>query len=497
MRSDAITHTWGYLGVDVGGTGAKAGVFDASGRRLGAGQAGFTAETTDEGFAEVPVETIYEAARKAARSALRESGVRVRAMSVVTQGQTFVTLDEDDHPLHPAIIWYDSRAAEQAAQLAAAIASAAPSGPLPLVQSISSAPKILWLRARRPDVMARAHRHLLLPDYFAYRLSGKAVTDPVTAATTGLYAYGSPGYCVTALDAAGIGSASLAAIQEPGTPIGTLLPAMADEWEVNPDVLLITGTNDQFAGALGAGNSRPGIVSATAGTCLALVTVVPALPDPLPAGLFGGPFVIPGAAYMLAYAKTAGLVLDWLRAQVCPHLSLRELDAMAMTVPVGSNGLTASPHFDGMISPRALTHARGFLANLTLGHTLADLYRALLESLAYSVRENLGLLRDAGGDTQLVRAIGGGAVSDVWLQMVADVSGVPIERPAVTEAAALGAAMLAAVGMGEYASLAESAAALYRADRIFMPDADTCAAYEPLYRRYRELCDRMYRSADE
>lgn len=484
--------TTAYLGLDVGGTSAKAGVFDEEGHLVGFWREGYSPTVSPEGHAEIPIETIYEAARAAARQAIAQSGAHVAALCVSSQGQTFVALDEQGHPVHPAILWYDSRAANEAVWLQEAIRAGVRSGPMPSVPPIASAPKILWLRQHRPEAMCRARRFLLLPDYFAYRLTGEAVTDPITASTTGLSASEAMDYCEEALAAAQIEKESLARIQPIGTPVGPVTPAAAEEWNLAPGALLVVGTNDQYAGALGAGNVRPGILSETTGTCLALVTLVEALPDPCPPGLLGGHSPIPPYRVALAYSKTAGLVLEWFQKVFCPDCTLGDLEALAAEAPIGSGGITMLPHFDGMVSPHPNPAVRGAFVGLTLQHSLGDLYRAVLEGLAFSLRENLEFLQSLGMEVEVIRSIGGGAKSDLWLQIKADVTGLPVERPAVTEAATLGAAMLAAAGHGRYPSPAACSTAWYRSSRTFAPDATQRARYDEAYRAYRDLLRKLY-----
>jgi xylulokinase len=487
-----------YLGLDVGGTGAKAGVFDGAGRLLGFGRARYAASGMGAGHAEVDIEELYAAARDAARQAVRDSGRRPAALSIASMGQTFVALDGAGRPVCPAILWYDARAAAEAAELARALQAAGPSGdgwPAPYLDALATAAKIVWLRRHAPEAAQRARYYFLAPDYLAYRLTGEAVTDTNTASSTGLYADGAPGYDPRALAAAGVDAAALARIQPPGSPIAPVRDDLAREWGLAPGALLAAGTNDQYAGALGAGNCRPGIVTETTGTCLALVTLAERLPDPLPPGILAGRYPIPPYQFALAYAKTAGLVLDWFRETLSPGRSLADLEALAAQAPPGSRGVTVLPHFDGMVSPAPHAGARGAMLNLTLGHTLADLYRAILESVAFSLRENLALFHDHGLRASALRAIGGGARSDLWLQIKADVTGRAIERPAVTEAATLGAAMLAAVGCGAYGSLAESSAGLYHVERVFEPDERRAAQYEEPYRAYRDLCRALYEPA--
>ena len=480
-----------FLGLDIGGTGAKAGVYGRDGRLLGAGRAAYAPLISPEGYAEISIDLIYTSARDAARQAIQAAGAPIQALAVATQGQTFAPLGADGAPLHPAILWYDSRSVAEAEQLQAAVQSTVAAEDMPFVEAIAAAPKILWLRRHYPQQMALARRYLLLPDYFAYRLTGEAVTDPCTASTTALYAEGAADYDLRVLAAAGIDKRELARIQPPGSPIARVRPQAAEEWGLSPETLVITGTNDQYAGALGAGNCRPGILTETTGTCLALVTLFTHTFNP-PPGLQQGAFPIEGYRYALAYAKTAGLIVDWFRQQFGAGKSLAELEALAAASPPGSRGVTVLPHFDGMVSPTPNQASRGAFLGLTLGHTVGDLYRAVLESIAYSLRENAELMRNSGLDFSVVRAIGGGAKSDLWLQMKADVMGVPIERPAVTEAATLGAAMLAATGAGEFVSVAECSTAFYQAERVFAPDPARREQYEAPYRAYRELYRKLY-----
>ncbi len=482
----------GYLGLDVGGTGAKAGVVDARGRLLGFSHRPYSPGLTEEGHVEIPIDRIYAATRQAAVSAIGKSGARIVALGISSQGQTFVSLDEHDAPLHPAIVWYDARASRQAERLRNALQRANLSQGMPKVPPISTAPKIFWLREHSPGLMARARRYLLLPDYLAYQLTGRAVTDPATASSTGLYAMDTEDYCPQALAAAEISKESLAEIQKPGRPIARVLPKSAESWGLDADTLVVTGTNDQYAGALGAGNCRPGIVSVTTGTCLALVTLTETLPQPMPPGLFGGRFPISRYQYGLAFSKTAGVVLEWFNRELCPGKSLHELDEMASPVPIGSHGLVMLPHFDGMLSPVPNPQARGAFLNLSLHHTCADMYRATLEALGYTLNECLELFRRSGFDINTVRAIGGAAQSDFWLQMIADVTGLPIERPEMVEAAVLGAAMIAAVGAGAFASLEESSEAFHKRERVFTPCAESHAVYEELGKNYVRLYQHVY-----
>ncbi len=482
----------GYLGLDIGGTGAKAGVFDREGVRVGFGQRCYAPRVDEAGHAELPIDMIYEACRDASREAVTSAGAEVLALAVSSQGQTFVSLDDTGRPLHPAIIWYDSRAGEQARRMAKAVAQRTDGKPGRNITAVASGAKIRWLFENRPDVMKQARRFLLLPDYISYRLTGQAVFDPAIAGTTGLYQESPAGYCRAALEVAGVQTDQMSSVQPAGTAIGRVLGKPAEEWGLSDKTLVTVGTNDQLAGALGAGNCTPGIGSETTGTCLALITLARAISGSLPPGLLTGPFPILDFRYVLAYCKTAGLLLEWFRRELAGGLSLEEMDGFAATVPPGSRGLNVLPHFDGMVSPTPNAASRGVFCNLNLNHSRNDIYRAILESLAFSLRENLEMVERCGFQMEALRSIGGGARSDVWIQIKADVCGRPIELPVEREAAVLGAAMLAAVGHGDFESVEESSGRLYRVRRVFEPNPGTRAAYEESYSEYRRLQSTLF-----
>jgi xylulokinase len=481
-----------YLGIDVGGSGARAGVVDRFGQVLAVSHQAYQPHVSQEGYIEIPIETVYSAAQTAAASAIGACGARIVAVSISSQGQTFVSLNARDEPLHPAIVWYDGRASEQADRMKQLLRLTNFGEPIPAVNPISTAPKIMWLRERFPTLIAQAKRFLLLPEYLAYRLTGRAVTDPATASSTGLYNQDAPDYAAAALTAAEICRSAIADIQEPGQPIAHVLPAAARAWGLDDQTLLVTGTNDQYAGAVGAGNCRPGIVTFSAGSCLALVTLTEKLPQPMPVGLIGGRFPVPQFHYALAFAKTAGVVLEWFNRELSSDKKLTDLDDMASQVPIGSHGLMMVPHFDGMVSPVRNPEARGAFLNLSLHHTRADMYRATLEALGYSLNEGLLLLRQTGFVIDTVRAIGGGARSDIWLQMIADITGRSIERPATIDAAIVGAAMLAALGSGAFTSWAEICEVFYRGEQVFSPRPENHAAYEGFFEKYVQLYQHIY-----
>jgi len=467
----------------------KAGVFGQDGKLLALSRRSFKPTISRDGHVDIPIDVVYKSARETVREAVGKSRAKILAMAVSSQGETFVTLDKDDHPLHNAIMWYDSRADRQAEELCSAVYSAA--GRKISIDAIMTVSKIRWLQEHRPAIMRKARRFILLPDYLAYRLTGLAAIDAHTAASTGLLMSDEDKYDPAVLEAGRIDLSQLSTILIPGTPIGKIKKTAAADWGLSPETLLVTGTNDQYAGALGAGNCRPGILSETSGTCLALVTLTKKQPRNLPAGLLGGKFPIPDHWFILAYSKTAGLVLDWFRKIVAAETSFEELNEAAKKVPVGSNGLCMVPHFDGMISPTPNQRMRGAFIGLSLHHGRAHMYRSILEALTFNIMANIQIMQSRGLNIEVIRSIGGGAANPLWRQIKADAAGLPVELPAVPEAATLGAAMLAAYGRGDFNSLEETSSRFYHCRAVVKPDLTRHGLYREAYENYSRILEHM------
>jgi len=485
-----------YIGIDLGTTAIKVGLFDGAGNTAATASREIQLDTPSTGFVEFDAEGYVERAFECARKVLATPDVHageIAAIGVSSQAQTFVLLGEDDRTLRPAVSWLDVRAGAEAEKLSAQSVQLG----FEKVDAISSGPKLLWLRRHEPEVMDRVRRVLVIPDYLIYRLTGRAVSDAVFAASTGAYDPWGREWIEGLLATCGLDIGAMPEVLWPGETAGHLTTAAARALGLAEEVLVAVGTNDQPAGALGAGNVSPGCASLALGTALAIVATSDSR-DNVPAGVGVTPHPASdkagdaGALYaFLAYAKTAGIVVRWFRDTFAPSQSYDALFQEVASVPIGAEGLSCLPHFSGTATPDFNPSVRGAFSGLTLAHGRAHLARALAESLAFTVRENLELLSPAVRVGEL-RAIGGGSRSDVWLQMIADAAGVPVERPRTSEAACLGAAGLGMVAAGRFASVAEAARGLYRSGRRFEPNPEVRDQYAEAFIRYRVLYGALY-----
>ncbi|MDP6379990.1 MAG: FGGY family carbohydrate kinase, partial [Phycisphaerae bacterium] len=440
-----------YIGVDLGTTAVKVSIFDAGGRALAVTSREFQLDSPKPDWLEFDADKYLGCAFEGIREVLADPGVDARSVKAVglsSQAQTFVVLGEDGRPLRPAISWLDVRAAKEADELSEASVGLGHGD----VDVMTSGPKLLWLRRNEPGVMDCTKRVLHLPDYFIYRLTGRGVSDPVTAGTTAIYQHCSKLWVEELLDMCGLRREMMAEVLLPGDAAGKLTSEAAEILGLSENVIVAVGSNDQLTGAIGAGNVIPGYASIAMGTALAIIVTCETDADP-PAGVWAWPHAARGLGAMLIFAKTAGIVVRWFRDTFAPGLSYEELFDEISQVPIGAGGISCLPHFMGTATPTYNPSVRGAFSGLNLSHGRGHLARAIVESLTFTVGENLNLVGPAVGGVTTVRTIGGGAQSDIWLQMIADATGVPVERPETHEAACLGGAELGMVAVGRFGSV--------------------------------------------
>ncbi len=447
-------------------------------------------------FVEQPIETYWEACVAGTQECLKEhDGQAVRAIGLSSQGQTFVPLDAEGRALHNAIVWLDARATDQCRQIAAHFDrqdNFLKTG-VPDFNQIASGPKLLWLRQHEPEVFENTVHYLMLPDYIIWRLTGEMVGDPQDLGSTGMLDRQQGQWWPQMLEFIGVTEEQLPAIGYCAQPVGTVLSQPARTLGISEEAVVVVGANDQTTAMLGAGNVRPGIITANIGTALAVMATTKHDVRDFRYGINAGRHAVPELFALLSFTQTAAMTLTWFRdALVTDGSDYGQLHAEAASVPPGCDGLLMLPHLTGTASPDFNPHARGAFVGLSLSHERAHLVRAILEAVAYCLREHVERLTALGATAERVRAIGGGSRSDLWLQIMADVTGLPIERPVCAEAASLGAAILAAVGVGYYDSLPAAAEAFYQTQRTFVPDAGNSETYNDMYQRFRHTYEILY-----
>lgn len=489
------------LGLDVGTTSVKAGLFDADGRRVAAEGREYRLSSPAPDHVEIDAEVWWASAVAAVRAVLATAGARpgdVEAMAVSSQGETVVAVDADGRPVGPALVWLDNRAAPEARELAAAFPNSLvyDRTGIPDVNPTWPAAKLLWWRRNRPEVFSAAARFVLVEDFMLRRLTGRFATEGGIQCTSMLFDIVGGGWWPEMLEAVGVTPARLPEIVAPASVVGGLTASAADALGLPVGLPVVAGGMDQGAGAVGVGNIGSGRVSESTGGAL---TVQAAVGRHGADGSRQTPVYVhsaPGQYLYCPVCPTGGMALTWFRDTLGPSVdgeaaSYDALTALAAPIPPGADGLTMLPHLAGAFSPEYVPAARGAFIGITLAHTRGHFVRAVLEAVAFMLRRNVELLDRAGARASEIRSHGGGARSALWNQIKADVCGLPVVTLEGEDAAVRGDAMLAGVAAGVYPDLAAAGAALIRTRDRYEPNLSNRALYDDAFDRYNRLFEAL------
>jgi xylulokinase len=488
------------LAIDAGTTSVKAGLFAPDGRMLALRREEYQLDTPSVERAQLDPQKYWQACVRTVRQVVEEAGVRpeqIRALGVSSQGETTITLDREGQAIYPAMVWLDNRAVDQAAALAKKFSDQVYDvcGVQELIPTWTAC-KLLWLRENEPQVFARAWKFMLVQDFLIYRMTGRAVTDGSVACTSALYDIRNHVWWPEMLAAVGVEAERLPEIIQPGSQVGRLTAQAAEALGLSPETLVVDGGMDQSTGAIGAGNISPGIISESTGAALGIHATIPSPAlDPqkmIPVCYHS----LPGKYLFAPVCPTAGMALKWLRdtffqpeilaAEATAVDAYDALTALAAETAPGADGLLMLPHLMGAYSPVANAAARGVFSGFTLSHGRGHFVRAVLEGVAFMLRQNLDTIREAGVPVRELRSTGGGSRSPLWNQIKSDVCQLPLVTLASEDTALLGDAMLAGVACGVFASVEEASRAMVIVKEKYLP-AGQSGLYEEAYRRYCDL----------
>jgi xylulokinase len=474
--------TRAVIGVDIGTSSSKGVLVGLDGSILGTATRSHTVDRPQPGHVEMDAEIWWDEFVQLARELLDTSEADVVAAGVSGMGPCVLVTDDAGTPLRPAILYgIDTRATAQIERLTAELGGAdairARCGSSLSTQA--AGPKLAWLAENEPEMFARARRLFMPSSWLAWRLTGSYLLDrhsasqctPLYDATTGAWYAPWASAIAPQLD--------LPPLVWPGDVAGTVSKAAAAATGLPAGIPVIAGTIDAWSEAVSVGAQRVGDLMLMYGTTMFLINTV-AEPITSPT-LWGTEGAFPGTHSLAGGMATSGAITGWLR-ELFGSLDYPELIALAEASGPGARGLIMLPYFAGERTPIADPDARGIVAGLTLSHTRGDLYRAALEATALGVRHNVEAMTDAGATIDRIVAVGGGTQGTLWTQIVSDVTGLPQVIPAQTIGASFGAAFFAA-----------STVADVRIDDwnpqagIRQPNPETAAAYDELYRLYRDL----------
>lgn len=480
------------LGIDIGTSCAKAVLVDPDGRILGVAAESYPIDQPQPGWAEQDPEAWWQAACTAVRGALAEAAAapaEVAGIGLAGQMHGTVLVDRTGQPTRPAIIWPDRRARREVEQAIAAVGLGR-LGHLAANRPATgfAASSLLWLLAHEPEALAAADRLILPKDYVRFKLTGRLATDPSDASATLLFDVARRTWSAELLAAWKLPHWLLPEVLPSAEVAGELQPEAAEALGLVPGTPVATGGADQACQALGSGLIDPGLASCTIGTGGQLLT--PSATPRYDASLRLHTFchALPGRWYAMGAALAAGLSLGWFRDRFAPaEATFEDLAGEAAKVPAGAEGLLFLPYLVGERTPHFDARARGAFVGLTLAHGRAHAVRAIMEGVAFALRDCLEIVRELGpGPAQIVTA-GGGGSQQPWQGILASVFGLPVMSAAGPERTAVGAALLAGLAVGVYADPAEARARAVRYEPPVEPQPADVARYQDLYAAYRQL----------
>lgn len=484
-----------YLSVDCSTTASKAVVFDSTGSVLATASEPLTLTHPQPGWHEQDAEQWWQATRAAIADVVtRVDAGQIRSLCLTHQRESFVCLDAAGGPLRPAILWADGRAGAQIAALGTRHIHELSGKPPDVTPALY---KLAWLREHEPAVLTRATHVVDVQAYLAWKLTGRWATSYGSADTLGLFDLRRLTWSDELLELAGVRREQLPELTRVGAEIGTLSSPVAAALGLSflpggRGLPLIAGIGDGQAAGIGANVTEPGSAYLNLGTSMVLGVQTGSYQcDPAFRTLAGA---LPGTYTLETILNSAAYLAGWFRAQFGdPALAGAPdpaLEAAAAALPPGAEGLLTLPYWNAAQTPYWDADARGATVGWHGGHTRAHLYRSILEAVGFELRLHLeGLEKATGQRVSVLRAMGGGSRSQLWTQLVADITQLPVQIGAQSEVSALGAAVIARAaddGRGS-AGIPDAAAAMAGPSRVVLPRPALARTYEQLFNVYRQL----------
>ena len=474
------------LGLDVGTTGTKAILFSTEGEVIAQAYRGYPTQMPQVKFCEQDPEDWYQAVCQTTKEVCAGKEDKVVALSLSTQGGTMVAVDEAMQPLRPAIVWNDARAEEECKEYLEQVGSGDTmyqKAGWDLHPSASSA-GVRWIKKHQPEIFEKLAMYLSVPDYICYKMTGKTCVDISNVGINRFADIRKGEYDPELLAFSGLKEKQLAQIVPSGKKIGYLTEKAALELGLTVRTAVISGAHDQYAVALGAGASDPGDILIGSGTCW-VVTYIGDKPA-FETGFAQSVAASPNRWGSLRSLPTGGICLEWLR-NISAQMPYDQINQGVAGCKAAEEGLYFYP-FSGYAGKKQF--ARGSFIGLDLSHNTFHMARAVMEGVAFQIAEMLEAFPVKPGQDGLILA-GGASKSAVWSQIVADITGLPVQIPNTADLACVGAAIMAGVGSGVFATMEEGYRALAVKNQVITPNPQQAAIYARLCKTYAQTAQHL------
>ncbi len=477
-----------YIGVDLGTSAVKLLLMNEKGEILNVVSKEYPLYFPQPGWSEQKPEDWWEAVKTGLKSLTREfDKTKINGISFGGQMHGLVILDKDDNVIRPALLWNDGRTFEETDYLNNVI------GKDKLSQYTANiaftgftAPKILWVKNKEPENFARIEKIMLPKDYIAYKLSGSFCTDVSDASGMLLLDVKNKCWSKEMMDICGVKESQLAKIYESYEVVGSLKPELAKEFGFREDVKIVAGAGDNAAAAVGTGtvgNAMCNISLGTSGTIFISnkdfgVDKNNALHSFAHAD---------GHYHLMGCMLSAASCNKWWMEEIMQTKEFGKEQEAITDAMLGNNHVYFLPYLMGERSPHNDSNARGTFIGMTMDNTRADMYQAVLEGVAFAIRDSFEVAKSLGIDIRRSKICGGGAKSPLWKKIFANVLNIDIDVIESEEGPGYGGAMLAAVACGEFTSVEDAAAKLVKVVDTISPDPEIAARYEERYKKFANI----------
>ncbi len=495
------------MGIDFGTGGVRVGIFDREGTPVVFHAVEFETKYPRSGWAEQDPDEWWSALVEATNKVLDEGNVspeEIAGIGVDATASTVLAVDEKDKHMRPAIMWMDIRASDEAMRIQETGDPALKYNGHGPVSAEWGLPKAMWLKEKEPETYNNAKHICDCGDWAIHRLTGEWTASINMASSKFYYDRDEGGFPESLFEAVGIEDLLDKYPQnvlDPGTAVGELRRGVAEELGLKAGTPVAEGAIDAYAGALGLGVVEPGKLALITGSSHVMIGQAA---EPIYNPGFWGAYtdaMIPGQYTIEAGQASTGSIVAWFKNSFAKHAAEEAekrgvdpydvLNELAHDIPIGSDGLVVIDYFQGNRTPHTDSQVRGMMWGLSLSHTEGHLFRAIIEGICYGTEHIFRTMRGQDFEPRINVVSGGPANSELWMQMHADVSNVPISFTKVSEGPVLGSAMLAAVGAGIYADVQEAAEHMVHTERTIEPNPEAHEAYQFYVDRYVETYPQM------
>ena len=481
------------LGLDIGTSAVKALLMDQNGEIVAENSEGYPLNTPRSGWAEQNPEDWWQASQKVIKDLIKENDIdnsKIKAISFSGQMHSSVFLDKNMDIIRPAILWSDTRTSAECEEIYERVGGVEELAKLvsnPALEGFT-APKILWLRNNEPENFKKLDTVLLPKDYIRYKLSGKLGMDLSDAAGTLLCDVKAENWSEEIMEKLEFEKTIMPPVLKSVDNVGPVTDEAAEKTGLSTSTKIIAGGADNACGSVGSGIIKAGRVMASLGSS-GVVVAQTDKPEADPGGrihLFN--HAVPNSYYMMGVVLSAGMSFKWMKEEMFnDELDFETLNKEAAAVEAGSDGLTFLPYLYGERTPHADADARGVFFGISGKHKRGHFIRSVMEGVSFGLRDSLELIKDRGVEIDEIRLIGGGAKSELWQQITADVFGETISLINIEQGPAFGAAIIAGVGSGFFADFESIVEELVDVVKTVDPIPENVEKYNKNYKIYQNL----------